>query len=120
MKKTIIQLFTLVLFPLNALANCGYLPTAPELLTEPQLTADQFNTLSGQMDAYIEQIELFQNCIKEEINQLAPADATQEYFSSSQYQTAYAQKASWLDLSREKMQQSMDRYNDLVQIGSAQ
>ena len=119
MKKIIIQLAVCLLFPLHAFADCGYLPAAPELLVEPQLTAQQFSDLGSQMDAYINQIKAYQECINGEINALTPDDAPQEYFSSDEYQYAYSQLASATEFSQQKMQETLDRYNYLVEIGSA-
>ena len=121
MKKTIIQLVTVfLLFPLNSFADCGYLPTAPELLIEPQLTAAQFSDLDPQMDVYVEKIEAYQECINVEINALAPDDAPSEYYSSDEYQYPYSQLSSAKDFSQQKLQETFDRYNDLVKIGVAQ
>ncbi len=119
MKKTIIQLAVFLLLPLNALADCGYLPAAPALLVEPQLTTAQFSDLGPQMEAYIGQIQNYRECINDEINALAPDGAPQEYFSSDEYQYGYSQLSSATDFAQQKLQETLDRYNYLIEIGIA-
>ena len=120
MKNRIIATFTCLMFPLVAAADCGYIPAPPVMLQEAQLSSAQFSELEPQMESYFNAIETYTTCINDEISQLPPANATESYFLTPEYRAAFEGLNSKSDMALQRMTETTDRYNYLVEIGEVQ
>ena len=111
-------LILLLLFtPGIAMGNsCGAIPSAPDLLEEAQLASAQLETLDPQMEGYFSDIEAYRGCIDNEVAQLAPVDATEEYFTSAAYQQAFQDLIGYSEQAQQQMGLAIERYNYLIGI----
>jgi hypothetical protein len=118
MKNKIISALILFIVPTVAFANCGSVPEAPQLLEEVQLNSDQLISVGNDMSAFFETTASFKACVDDLIASIAPADATEEYFESTQYQSEFQRLFSYNELADLKMAAATERYNYLISIAN--
>lgn len=120
MNKRVIPASLCLMFPLVALADCGYVPSPPAMLQQPQLSSARFVELEPQMEAYFAEIESYKTCIDGETNQLLPVGASEEDYESQQYQTSFDVLMQKINSSNDAKLRTIERYNFLIEHVSDQ
>jgi len=106
--------------PAFAFDNCGNAPTSPLLLDQTQLTNEQLANIEPQMETYFENVESYRACIDSAVSSLAPADATEEFYESSEYLLHFDALSQKSSLAQRRMDEVIERFNYLMQIAAGQ
>lgn len=115
-----ILLLSLLFASTSSAANCGYLPTPPSALEENQLTLDQISVLETAVETYIAQVDGYMACLDEAIGSLAPADATEAFYESAEYQTRFDALRSQITVAEAQKITALERHNYLLENAAEQ
>lgn len=95
-------------------SECDVVPVPPSLLELAELTAEQLDTVTGELNTYFEQVETYKACIDDAITQLAPEDAPLDYYDSPEYQARFEQLNGLVEAAQHNADLAIDRHNYLL------